>query len=293
MYEQIASNVRRTYIVIFFFILLIVLMGYAFAEWTGTPELLPLAVIFAIVTSVGSYYHSDRIVLAMSHARPATREQHAYLVNSIEGLAIAAGLPTPKLYIIDDTAPNAFATGRDPEHAVICVTTGLIQKLNRLEIEGVLAHEMAHIKAYDIRLMALVAVLAGTVVLLADWMRKSMWWGGGRGRRLRGICHPVIMIVVLIAVLFAPLIATLMRLALSRRREYLADAQGALLTRYPEGLASALEKIAADPEPLEVANKATAHMYVYNPLRDYGGWLNSLFSTHPPIEDRIRRLREM
>jgi len=293
MYEQISSNVRRSYFIIFAFIVLIGLLGYALAEYTGAPELFPLAVVFAIATSTISYYQSDKIVLGISQARPATREENAFLINSVEGLAIAAGIPTPRLYIIDDTAPNAFATGRNPENAVICVTTGLIQKLNRAEIEGVLAHEMAHIKAYDIRLMTLAAVLAGTIVLLADWMRRTMWLDAGRDRRGRGAFSPFVLVIVLAAALLAPLIASLMQLALSRRREYLADAQGALLTRYPEGLASALEKIAADPEPLEAANKATAHMYIYNPLRDYRGWLNSLFSTHPPIEDRIRRLREM
>ncbi|MHB1190216.1 MAG: M48 family metallopeptidase [Armatimonadota bacterium] len=289
MYEEIRSNNLRSVGLIFFFILLVSGLGYVFSLY-GYPELLPLAVVFAIVTSIGSYYYSDRIVLAMSKARPATREEFPHLVNSVEGLAIAAGLPAPRVYVIDDSAPNAFATGRDPEHAALAVTTGLIEKMNRVELEGVIAHEMSHIKDYDIRLMALVAVLAGTVVLLSDWLLRSMWWGGGRRRRDG---NGIVLLIALASAILAPLIATLIRLAVSRRREYLADAQGALLTRYPDGLASALEKIAADKEPLEVANKATAHMYIYNPLREHGGWVNSLFSTHPPIEERVRRLRTM
>ncbi|MCL6518527.1 MAG: M48 family metallopeptidase [Armatimonadetes bacterium] len=294
MYEQVASNIRRSYLLIFAFILLIGGLGYLFSESTGYPEILPLALVLAIVSSVGSYYYSDKIVLAMSNARPATKEEHAFLINSVEGLAIAAGIPVPKIYVIDDTAPNAFATGRDPEHAVICVTTGLMQKLSRIELEGVISHEMAHIKGFDIRLMALVAVLAGTVVLISDWLLRSMRFGLIRRNRNRGLGgNPFMLVIALIAALLAPLIALLMQLAISRKREFLADAQGALLTRYPEGLASALEKIASDTEPLEVANKATAHMYIYNPLRYYGGWLNNLFSTHPPIEERIRRLRNM
>ncbi len=293
MYEQISSNIWKSYGLVVFFIVVIAGLGYVFAQTTGYPEILPLAVIFAVVVSIGSYYYSDRLVLAMSRARPATKEEHAHLVNSVEGLAIAAGLPAPRIYVIDDSAPNAFATGRDPTRAVICVTTGLMGKLNRVELEGVIGHEMSHIKGYDIRLMALVAVLAGTVVLISDWLLRSMWYGRGIGRRRRTEGGPVILVLALLAAVLAPLIATLIRLAISRSREYLADAQGALLTRFPEGLASALEKIAADTEPLEAANKATAHMYIYNPLRERGGTLNAMFQTHPPIEERVRRLREM
>lgn len=293
MYEQIGSNIWRTRGLVLFFILLIVGLGYVFGLYTGYPEILPIAVIFAVVSAIGSYYYSDRIVLAMSHARPATKEEHAHLVNSVEGLAIAAGLPPPRIFVIDDSAPNAFATGRDPQRAVICVTTGLMEKLNRVELEGVIAHEMAHIKGYDIRLMTIVAILAGTVVLISDWLLRSMWWGGGRRRGSRSGANPVIILIALAAAILAPLIASLVRLAISRSREYLADAQGSMLSRYPAGLASALEKIAADSEPLEAANKATAHMYIVNPLKDFGGTVNNLFSTHPPIEDRVRRLRAM
>jgi len=292
MYEHISSNLWRSRVLIVLFVAILAGMGYLFAEVTGYPEILPLAVVFAILSAIGSYYYSDKIVIAMSRARPATREEYAHLVNSVEGLALAAGIPVPRIYVIDDTAPNAFATGRDPKHAVIAITTGLLQKLNRVELEGVIAHEMAHVKDYDIRLMTLVAVLAGTVVLLSDWMMRSFWWGGGRRRRQNG-GGLIVLLIALIAAILAPIVATLIQLAISRRREFLADAQGAMLTRYPEGLASALEKIAADTEPLEVANKATAHMYIVNPLKDIGGTLNSLFSTHPPIEERVRRLREM
>lgn len=294
MYQQISSNIWRSYAVIFLFIVLVGLVGWAFAQYTGYSYILPIAVIVAVISSIGSYYYSDKIVLTMSNARPATQEEHAFLINSVEGLSLAAGIPVPQIYVMDDSAPNAFATGRDPKHAVICVTTGLMQKLNRVELEGVVAHEMAHIKDYDIRLMALVAILAGTVVLLTDWLMRSMWWGGGRRRNNRDDGgNPIALVVALIAVILAPIVATLMKLAISRRREYLADAEGALLTRFPDGLASALEKIAADTEPLEAANKATAHLFIYNPLREHGGFLNSLFSTHPPIEERVKRLKAM
>ena len=296
MYNQISSNVRRTYLLIIFFILIVGALGYLFSKSFGYPWILPLAVIFAIVSSIGSYYYSDSIVLSISNARPATKEENAFLINTVEGLALAAGTPVPKIYVIDDTAPNAFATGRDPNHAVICVTTGLMQKMNRVELEGVVAHEMSHIKGYDIRLMAVVAVLAGTVVLLSDWMLRSFWWGGGRSRDnddRNGNNNALFFVLALVAAILAPLVATIMQLAISRRREYLADAQGAMLTRYPDGLASALEKLAADTEPLEAANKATAHLYIVNPLKDIGGTINGLFDTHPPIEERVRRLREM
>ena len=289
MYEQIGSNIRRSYGLVFVFVLVIVGLGYLFGEATGYPEILPLAVAFAIISSIGSYYYSDKIVIAMAHARPAAKEEYPHLVNSVEGLAIAAGLPVPKVYVIDDSAPNAFATGRNPEHAALAVTTGLLDKMDRTELEGVIGHEMAHVKGYDIRFMTLVAILAGMVVLISDWLLRSMRWG----RRNRGNSNPIILVIALAAAILAPIFATLIQLAISRRREFLADAQGALLTRYPDGLANALEKISADHEPLEVANKATAHMWIANPLKEYGGWVNNLFSTHPPVEERIQRLRAM
>lgn len=296
MYDQISSNKWKSWGLIFVFMLLILAVGFVFSQYTRSPWIMPIAVIVAIAMTFSSYYYSDRIVLAMSQARPADKQEYAHLINSVEGLAIASGIPAPRVYVINDTAPNAFATGRDPEHGVICVTTGLVQKMNRVELEGVIAHEMGHIKNFDIRFATLVAVLVGIVALLSDWMLRSTYWGG-RGRRSSsgrdGGAQLIWLILAIVAAIIAPLIAALMQAALSRRREYLADASGALLTRFPDGLASALEKIAADPEPLEVANKATAHLYIYNPLKDIGGTVNKLFSTHPPIEERVRRLRAM
>jgi heat shock protein HtpX len=298
MYEAIAGNKRRSWLLIFIFVLIIVGIAFVVGLYTDFGEYLMIpAFAFAAFTSWASYYYSDRIVLSMSQARPVTHEQEPHLWNVVEGLSIAAGLPMPKLYIIEDTAPNAFATGRDPQHAALAVTRGLLEKLNRVELEGVVAHEMSHIQNYDIRFMTLVAVLVGTIVLLADWVLRSLWWGGGRRSSRRssggGGASAILLVIGLVFLILSPIIAQLMQFALSRRREYLADASGAMLTRYPEGLASALEKIAADTEPLEVANKATAHLYIYNPLRDHRGWLNNLFSTHPPIEDRVARLRAM
>jgi heat shock protein HtpX len=295
MYEQIASNQRWSYVLLFFFILLVGAIAYIFGQYTqlGEYAIIP-ALLFALLMSWGGYYYSDQIVLSMSQARPVSKDQEPYLWNTVEGLSIAAGLPMPKPYIIEDSAPNAFATGRDPQHAALAVTRGLLDKLNRQELEGVIGHEMAHIQNYDIRFMTLVTVLLGTIVLLSDWMTRSMWYGGGRRRSRDSGGGGIIMLIGLVLVILSPIIAQLMQLALSRKREFLADSAGAMLTRYPEGLASALEKIAADPEPLEAANKATAHLYIYNPLRDYKkGWLNNMFSTHPPTEERIKRLREM
>ena len=296
MYDQIAGNKRRSYLLIFVFILIVAGIGHVFSLYTQWGHgALVAAVVIAIAMSWGSYYYSDRIVLGMSGAKAVTREQEPYLWNAVEGLSLAAGLPMPRLHIIEDSAPNAFATGRDPQHAAFAVTRGLLEKMNRLELEGVVGHEMAHIRDYDIRFMMLVSVLVGTTVLLSDCMLRSLWYGGGRRRSSsgRGGAGGVLMLIGLVFVILSPIIAQLMQLAVSRQREFLADAEGARLTRYPEGLASALEKIAADTEPLEVANKATAHLYIYNPLRDHKGWMNSLFSTHPPVEERIKRLRGM
>lgn len=277
------------------FVVFVVLLGYIFGELTqfGYAGVI-IALVVAITMSWTSYYYSDRIVLTMSRARPVKKEEFPYLYNVVEGLAIAADIPTPKMYVIEDTAPNAFATGRDPEHSAIVVTTGLLEKLNRVELEGVIAHEMSHIKNYDIRFATLVVVMVGSVTLLSDWLLRSFWWGGGRRRNEdRGEINVILMVVGLILAILAPLIAQLMRLALSRQREFLADASGAMLTRYPEGLAGALEKLAADREPLEVANKATAHLYIVNPLKNLKGSVNNLFNTHPPMEERVKKLKEM
>ena len=293
--DEVAANQWKSYLLVFFMMMLLAAVGYFFGRLTGLGYLgLPLGLGLALVSAWASYYYSDRIVLAMSGARPASKEDYPHLYNAVEGLALAAGRPVPRLYVIDDSAPNAFATGRDPAHGVVCVTTGLLDKMNRLQLEGVVAHEMSHIKNLDTRLQVLVAVLVGTTVLLSDWILRSMFYGRrGRRERVRGGQGMAILLVVgLVLALLAPLIAQLLRLAISRRREYLADASAALLTRYPEGLAGALEKLAADTEPLEAANRATAHLYIVNPLKGESRW-QSLFDTHPPIADRVRRLRSM
>ena len=288
MYEQIERNVWTSRLLLGLFVLLIVGLGYALGRLYGLGYLgLVAATVIATAGAWASYYYSDRIVLAISQAREVTPAEHPFLHNTVEGLAIAAGLPKPRLYLIQDSAPNAFATGRDPEHAVIVVTSGLLEKLSRLELEGVIAHEMAHIQHFDIRLSTLVVVLVGIVALVSDWFWR---FGrvGGRGRSRGG---GLFLALAFLLAIFAPIAAQLIRFAISRQREYLADAGGAMLTRYPEGLATALEKLDADREPLEVANKATAHLYIVNPLKEWGGTLNGLFNTHPPIEERVRRLR--
>lgn len=296
MYEQISANKRNTWIVIIVFMLLVAMIGYLFGYVTESGYFgLALAVVVASVMSVGSFYYSDKLILSMSGAVPADPIKYKHLHNVVEGLSIAAGVPKPKLYVINDTAPNAMATGRDPEHAVVAVTEGLLSKLDRYELEGVIAHELSHIQNYDIRLMAITTVLVGSVALLSDWLLQSYWWGGRsrRSNRDSGVAGTVLIVVALVLAILAPIIAKMMQLALSRQREYLADSNGALLTRYPEGLAKALAKIAGDTEPLEVANKATANLYIVNPLKEWGGRLNAMFQTHPPIEERIERLKSL
>jgi len=291
VFDQIAANRRRSYLLLFCVVLLIVGIGYFLGLYfeLGEYAVFP-ALLFALLLAWGSYYHSDKIVLSMSGAEPATKDDEPYLLNALEGLSIAAGLPRPRPYIIEDSAPNAFATGRDPQHAAIAVTRGLLDKLNRLELEGVIAHEMSHIQNYDIRFMTLVTVLVGTVMLLSDGMLRNLRYSRRHGSGRKG--NPLAL-VGLVFIILSPIVAKLMQLALSRQREFLADATAAQLTRYPEGLAAALEKLAADSEPLEAANKATAHMYIINPLTEHKGWANSLFSTHPSTEERVKRLREM
>lgn len=299
MYDQIASNKFKSVALVIMFVVLVLAVGWAFGQVTewGTGGLV-LAVAFASVATFSSYWYSDRIVLAISRARPVDKATDPYLVNVLEGLAIAAGLPVPAAYVIDDPAPNAFATGRDPKHATIAVTTGLVEKLDRLELEGVVAHEMSHIKNYDTLVQTLAAVMAGTVILLSEWVLRAWFWGGGSRRRSDGDSGPLGLVLVAIALallVLSPLFAALIQMAISRKREFLADANGALLTRYPDGLAGALRKIAADTNQLKVANKATESLYIYNPLKDIrdGKGLNALFNTHPPIEERISRLEAM
>lgn len=290
LYTQSDKNTRSTYVLITIFLIFIIAVGWVFSEAMGSSAILWFAVIFSILMSVGSYWFSDKIVLAMSNAKLVEFESNKELYRLVENLCITAGLPLPKIYIIDDTAPNAFATGRDPEHAVVAVTTGLLQKLDRSELEGVIAHELSHIGNRDILLSTVVVVLVGVVALLADFFRRSLWFGGGRRNNDRG-GGGLIVIVAIILSLLAPFFAMLIQLAISRKREFLADADGALLTRYPDGLASALEKISADQEPLEAANRATAHLYIANPFK--GQKASKMFMTHPPAEERIAALRGM
>lgn len=295
-YDHIASNKRKTFVLLFVFLLLIIGLGWLFSAAYGEPALLWAAIGLSTTMSLVSYYQSSNITLALSGAKEVDRQSHQELYRLVENLCIAGGLPMPRVYIIEDTAMNAFATGRDPEHAVVVYTTGLLSRLNKQEIEGVTAHELSHIGNYDIRLMTIVVVLVGVVTLLADFLlRMSFHSSGGRRSRDNG-AQGLFLIAGIVLALLSPVFASLIQLAVSRKREFLADASGALLTRYPEGLASALEKIALDTEPLEAANKATAHLYIENPLKnahDGVGWFAGLFNTHPPVAERVARLRQM
>ena len=276
--------------------MLVVAIGYVFSVALNEPITVLIAIAVALFTTIGSYYHSDKIVLASTGAKPADRERFAHYVNSVEGLALAAGIPCPRPYVIDDPALNAFATGRDPEHAVICVTTGLLEKLNRVELEGVIGHEMSHIKNYDIRFMTLVAVLVGSVALMANWFWWRARWGmGGRSRsRSGGQVQAIAFAIGLVLAILAPVATAAVQAMISRQREFLADSNSALLTRYPEGLASALEKISGDSNKLARTTKATSHLFISSPTkRDAVSRKAGLLDTHPPIEERIRRLREM
>ena len=291
LYDQKDKNIRRTWILIGLFLIFIIGLGWVFSYQFDSQIFLVAAVIFSFSMSFFSYWYSDKIVLAMSKAKEIKHEENPQLYHLVENLCITAGLPLPKIYIIDDSAPNAFATGRDPQHAVIAVTSGLLAKLEKTELEGVISHELSHIGNRDILLQTVVVILVGLVALLSDWFLRFSRFGSGRNRDSRGSLGPILIIAGLILALLSPLIATLMQLAISRKREFLADASGALLTRYPEGLAKALEKISQDQEPLEVANKATAHLYIANPLK--GQKISKLFMTHPSIEERIKALRGM
>lgn len=297
MYKQIKENKLKTNLLFLGFFAFVAVVAWLIGYYYDVAWIFPAAIVISGVQAVTSYYFSDRIALAVSGAQPITKEQSPALYRMVENLSITAGVPMPKVHIINDTAINAFATGRDPEHASIAVTRGAMERLENEELEGVLAHELSHVKNYDIRVSTIAVVLVGVIALVSDLFLRSLWFGGDRRRDHNdsggGQLQAIMMIVALVLAILAPIIAQLIQLAVSRKREYLADASGALLTRYPEGLASALEKIGADKEPLEVANKATAHLYFANPLKDYAGKVNELFSTHPPIKDRIRRLREM
>jgi heat shock protein HtpX len=295
--SQIRANVTKTYFFMAGFVAFVILIGYVMGNALGYGNSwMYLAVIFSVISSFVSYYWGDKMVLAMSGARPADRRRDFDFFTVAENLAIAAGIPKPKLYVIEDTAMNAFATGRDPEHAVVCATTGLLERMDRREIEGVIAHELSHVKNFDTRLMAVVAVLVGTIAFLADMFMRTLWWGGGRRRNDRDSnLGGILMIVGIVLAILSPIVATLIQLAVSRKRELLADASGANLTRYPEGLARALEEISKDKDVLEAASNATAHLYIANPFKgkEFGAWFSGLFDTHPPIAERIKILRSM
>jgi heat shock protein HtpX len=268
-------------------------MGYE----PGGLGFLGVALILSGISTFFGYYFSDRIVLGISGARPATTREDKLFTSVVENLCLGAGIAKPRLYVINDSAPNAFATGRNPEHAVVCATTGLLAKLNRTELEGVLGHELTHIKNFDIRLMSLVAVMVGLVALLGDWFLRIRWFGGRKSDEDEGKMGAIIMILGIIFAILSPIIAQLIQLAISRRREFTADAGSVELTRQPQGLINALEKISADQEPLEAANKATAHLYIVSPFKGKGfaavGWFANLFNTHPPLNERIKILKNM
>lgn len=292
LYTQADKNTRLTWIYITGFLVFVIGVGYVFSQAMGNSVILYIAVIFAVAMSFGSYWWSDKIVLGMSGAKEVKFEDNKELYRLVENLCITAGLPVPKIYIIQDSAPNAFAAGRDPEHGVICLTSGIIEKLERSELEGVIAHELSHIGNRDILISTVVVVLVGFTALLADWFRHWAFFGGrGRDNDRGGQFQMIIIIAAVALSILAPIAAVLMQMAISRKREFLADASGALLTRYPEGLARALEKISADPEKLKAANRATAHLFIANPFR--GKKVSKLFMTHPPIEERVAKLRGM
>jgi heat shock protein HtpX len=292
LYTQQSSNIRKTIMLMTFFLVMVVAIGYVASYFTGNSSLIYVAFAFALLMNIGSYCFSDKLVLSMTCAQPVTREQFPELWNVVENLSITAGLPMPKVYVVNDPAPNAFATGRDPEHAVVAATTGLLSILDRTELEGVIAHELSHIGNRDMLVMTVAVVLAGFVAMLADFLMRSMMFGGGNRDR-----HPAFLIFGIVGIILAPIAAQLIQLAISRKREYLADASGALLTRYPEGLASALEKIHAYARPMARANHATAHLFINDPFSEgkqsLGQRVGQLFQTHPPAADRIRILREM
>ncbi len=300
-YEQVDANNFRSGLVITGFIAFIAVASYLITYAMGFDySFIGIALIISGLLSFASFYYSDSIILSISGAKEANRKDYFDFYTVTENLSHVAGIPMPKLYVIDDTAMNAFATGRDPQHAVVCATTGILAKLNRTELEGVVAHELSHVKNYDTRLMGIVTILVGLVTLLADILLRTRI--RGRDRDDDGNLGMILFIVGIVLALLSPIIAQLIQLAISRRREFLADASGAALTKYPEGLASALEKISQDKEPLEAANKATAHLYIANPFhldsspsklqRSMAiGWFAGLFNTHPPVKERIKALR--
>ena len=296
IYNRIAENKRRTVYIMVLFILVVSAIAYFMGDYFSYGNgvvFLGYALVFSGLSAFASYYASDKIVLAVSGAKEVKEQENPYLHKLVENLCIGSGMPKPRIYLIQDTAMNAFATGRDPKHAVLCFTSGIVARLDKLELEGVIAHELSHVGNYDIRLMSIVSVLVGTLVLVSDWLTRGVFYGSA-SRRSRSEGSGILILVGFVLILLSPIIATLIKLALSRQREYLADASAALLTRYPKGLANALTKLADDREVLEAANGATAHLYITSPLKGgQAGLLANLFSTHPPIQDRIRKLEAM
>ncbi len=294
MFEDIQKNKMKSWFIVLLFLIAISFIVYYICMALDLgPTSIVIAMIFSIASTWGSYYYSDKIVLSLNKARPATKEENLKLVNILDSLIVSSGLTsTPKLYVVEDSQPNAFATGRNPENAVICVTTGLLDKLEYYELEGVVAHELAHIKNYDIRLSAVVSVMVGFVVMLSDWFTRITFWGGTRDRDDDSKGNAIIMLIGLIFLILAPIFGKLMQLAVSRKREFLADATAIEFTRNPDGLISALQKISSDSSELKVANKATENMYIVTPFRDKKKSSN-LWSTHPSIEDRVEALRNL
>ncbi|MFA6518567.1 MAG: M48 family metalloprotease [Candidatus Shapirobacteria bacterium] len=290
VYEQIASNKRRSIIILTGFVGFIAICGYIIGNYTSSPDILPLALILSLFTSLGGYFAGDKIVLSLNGAKPALRQDHFDFYTVTENLSIATQIPTPKIYVIKSNAPNAFATGRDPVHAYICATTGLLDKLNRTELEGVIAHELSHIKNYDIRLMTLVSVLIGSLSILINMSYNRSFFGKSDNNDNHQ-SNSVLAIIGFLLIIFAPIIAQLIQLAISRQREFLADAGAVMVTRQPSGLIEALKKISADSSRLTQASTATATLYINNPFK--GNKLGSLFSTHPPIAERIAALEKM
>ena len=291
LYTLQEVNIRKTYFFLFIFLILVITLGWFLSYVFADNTILIAAVILSVFSALYSYWNSDKVILSLSGAKPATKDNFPELFRVVENLSITAGLPTPKIYVIEDDSPNAFATGRDPQHSAICVTTGLLRLLEKSELEGVIAHELSHIGNRDILLMSIVVILVGIVGLLSRWFISGARWRDNR----RSEGGQILLLLGLIMIVLAPLTATLLKLAISRKREFLADATGALLTRYPEGLAKALEKISQYPYSMKNANTATAHLFIVNPFRgkERKSWLTRLFMTHPPVEERIKALRQM
>ncbi len=297
VYSSISSNKAKTWLIMLFFVVFITTLVFVFTKALGYGlSFVGIALIISGIMSFASYYYSDKMVLSMSGAKQIEKKDNKELYNLVENLCIGAGLPFPKIYIIADSSPNAFATGRDPKHAVICVTTGLLSTLSKTELEGVIAHELSHVGSFDTRLMSIVAILVGFVAIISNLFTRTLWLGGSsRDDERNSSTQGIFMLIGIIFAILSPIAAVLIQLAISRKREFLADASGALLTRYPEGLASALLKISKYPYPLKNANNATAHLYITNPFKgkDVKNWFSGLFDTHPPIEERIKILRSM